>query len=344
MKKILKPNKRLLLSQLLWKKRLNKQQLPHAGYMGNGGDIHLVLGVDGTGISHFVQLLSQSLPENHYIHHPLVKFEPKLTLSNHGERLAMPYQKVLTADHPMSRVYRIYVEREQAEKRYDLMAEDREAPPDPILILKESHGLLATEALLRELKCHCLLYLSDPVLLAEQMFSKEGIETAYLDFESEAVMDPAFLKRFLAKDLRPALHAYKLIQRLSSRRQRRVQMKIFTIALIQHMFRMLAARYPELATLVDAAVIEDDPKRLEFPLVNWLGPENLHCATRVIGNSTFTQEGQQALRWTRSWPESITSFEALSNKDVKLAYKLLIDHQLMSDESKRKTWAGKSVA
>ena len=344
MKKLFKQNKRLLLSQLLWKKRLNKQHMPHAGYMGNGGDIHLVLGVDGAGISHFVQLLSQSLPENHYIHHPLVKFEPKLTLCNQGERLAMPYQKVLSADHPMSRVYRIYAEREQAERKYDLMADVKEAKQDPILILKESHGLLATEALLRELKCHCLLYVSDPVLLAEQMFSREGLDTPYLDYESEAVMDPVFLKRFLAKDLRPALHAYKLIQRLSSSRQRRVQMKIFTIALIQHMFRMLAARYPELATLVDAAVIEDDPRRLEFPLVNWLGPENLHCASRVISNATFTQEGQHALRWTRSWPESITSFEALSNKDVKLAYKLLIDHHLMSDESKRKTWAGKSVA
>ncbi|MBW9257324.1 MAG: hypothetical protein K1562_06830 [Candidatus Thiodiazotropha sp. (ex. Lucinisca nassula)] len=344
MKKIHKSNKRLLLSQLLWKKRLNKQQLPHAGYISHGGDIHLVLGVDGAGIGHFVQLLSQSLPEHHYIHYPLAKFEPKLTLSNQGERLAMPYQKILSADHPMSRVYRIYAERAQAERRYDLMAEEQEATPDPILILKESHGLLATEALLRELKCHCLLYVSDPVLLAEQMFSKEGMETTYLDFESEAVMDPAFLKRFLAKDLRPALHAYKLIQRLPSARQRRVQMKIFTIALIQHMFRMLAARYPELATLVDAAVIEDDPRRLEFPLVNWLGPENLHSASRVISNSTFTPEGQNVLRWTRSWLESITNFEALSNKDVKLAYKLLIDHHLMSDETKRKTWAGKSVA
>ncbi|MCG7874420.1 MAG: hypothetical protein JAZ11_20265 [Candidatus Thiodiazotropha lotti] len=344
MKKLHKPNKRLLLSQLLWKKRLDKQQLPHAGYMGNGGDIHLVLGVEGAGISHFVQLLSQALPENHYIHHPLVKFEPKLTLSNHGERLAMPYQKVLTADNPMSRVYRIYAERAQAEKKFDLMAEDKPSDPDPTLILKESHALLATEALVRELKCHTLLYVSDPVLLAEQMFSREGMETSYLDFESEAVMDPTFLKRFLAKDLRPVLHAYKVIQRLRSSRQRQVQMKIFTIALIQYMFRMLAARYPELATLVDAAVIENDPRRLEFPLVNWLGAENLHSASRVIANATFTPQGQETLRWTRSWPESITTFEALSSKDVKLAYKLLIDHHLMSDESKRKTWAGKSVA
>jgi hypothetical protein len=334
MKNIRKPNKRLLLSQLIWKKRLNQQHLPHAGYMGNGGDLHLVLGVDGSGISHLVQLLSQALPGNHYIHHPLVKFEPKLTLCNQGHSLAMPYQKVLSADHPLSRVYRIYAERAQAEKKFDLMQEESEAAQDPMLILKETHGLLATEPLLRELKCHCLLYVSDPVLLAEQIFSREGMDASYLDFESEAVMDPVFLKRFHSKQIRSILHAFKLIQRIASNRQRRVQMKIFTIALIQHMFRMLAARYPELATVVDAPIIESDPRRLEFPLVNWLGPEKRESASRIVSSATFSPDGQQALRWTRSWPESITGFEALSDKDVKLAYKLLIEHHLMSDESK----------
>jgi hypothetical protein len=344
MKKIRKPNKRLLFSQLIWKKRLNQQHLPHAGYMGNGSDIHLILGVDGAGISHLVQLLSQALPGNHYIHHPLVKFEPKLTLCNQGQRLAMPYQKVLSADHPLNRVYRIYAERAQAEKKFDLMHEQSETAQEPMLILKETHGLLATEALLRELKCHCLLYVSDPVLLAEQIFSRQGVDTDYLEFEHQAVMDPAFLKRFLAKDIRSILHAYKLIQRIPSSRQRRVQMIIFTIALIQHMFRMLAARYPELATVVDAPFIESGPKRLEFPLVNWLGPENMDSATRVVTTATFSPDGQNTLRWMRSWPESITGFEVLSAEDVKLAYKLLTDHNLLSDETKRRTWVEKSVA
>ncbi|MEJ2619069.1 MAG: hypothetical protein P8163_02160 [Candidatus Thiodiazotropha sp.] len=344
MKKSLKQSKRLLLSQLIWKKRVNQQHLPHAGYMGNGGEIHLVLGIDGAAISHLVQLLSQALPHNHYIHHPLVKFEPKLTLSSQGERLAMPYQKTISADHPLSRVYRIYAERELTEKRYNLLDEEKEDVQDPTLILKESHGLLATEALLRELKCHCLMVLSDPVLLAEQIFSRQGMATPYLDFESQAVMDPTFLKRFLAKDVRSILHAYKLIQRLPSHRQRQVQMKIFTIALIQHMFRMLAARYPELATVVDVAVVEDNPIRLEFPLVNWLGPDNLQAAKRVVSSTTFSPDGQKSLRWNNSWPESITSFESLSAKDVKLAYKLLIDHQLVSDQTKRETWMAKSVA
>jgi hypothetical protein len=121
-------------------------------------------------------------------------------------------------------------------------------------------------------------------------------------------------------------------------------MKIFTIALIQHMFRMLAARYPELATVVDVALVEDDPMRLEFPLVNWLGPEKLQVAKRVLSTTTFSPDGHKSLRWVNSWPETITSFESLSAKDVKLAYKLLIDHQLVSDEAKRKTWMAKSVA
>jgi hypothetical protein len=339
MKQIPRQNKRLSISQLIWKRRLNQIYTPHAGYMGNGGDIHLMLGVNGAGINHLTQLLSQALPDGQYIHHPLLKFEPKLTLSNQGDRLAIPYHKELAADHPLNRIYRIYAEMNMVETRHDLFQEGDETSKEIVLIMKETHGLLATEALLRELKCHVLFYVSDPVILTEQIFSREGVDTRYLDLESEAVMDFRFLKRFFSHDVRAVLHAYKLIRRLPSDRQRSVQRKIFTIALIQHMFRMLAVRYPELATVVDFALIERDPRCLEFPLVNWLGSNNLERIKPVIDKATFTQDGQESLRWTRSWPESITTFEALSAEDVRMAYQLLIDHKLMRDEGKNKAWA-----
>ena len=339
MKKIPKQNKRLFFSRLLWNKRLNQKHMPHAGYMGNGGDINLILGINGPGINHLTQLLPQALSNGHYIHHPLTKFEPKLTLSNQGDRLAIPYHKDLTADHPLNRIYRIYAEESLAKNNYNLLLlGESDASRGAFLIMKEVHGLLATEALLRELQCHVLFYVSDPVILAEQLFSREGLDTTYLDLESEAVMDSRFLKRFFPRDFRTVLHAYKLIHRLPSGRQRRVQMKVFTIALIQHMFRMLAARYPELASVIDFALIENDPKRLEFPLVNWLGPDSLDHTKRLLSGATFTADGQKSQRWTWSWPESINAFEALSSEDVRTAYQLMIDHKLMPDEGKRKTW------
>ena len=153
--------------------------------------------------------------------------------------------------------------------------------------MKETHSLLATEALLRELQCHALFYISDPVILAEQIFSREGLNTSYLELESKAVMESRFLKRFLSHDLRAVLHAYKLIQRLPTDRQRSIQMKVFTIALIQHMFRMLAARYPELASVVDFECIENDPERLQFPLVNWLGSNGLGHSELVLNRSNL---------------------------------------------------------
>lgn len=342
MKQIPLQNKRLMISQLIWKGRLNQTHTPHAGYMGNGGDIHLMLGVNGSGINHLIQLLSQALPDGQFIHHPLLKFEPRLTLSSQGDRLAVPYHKELAADHPLNRIYRIYAEMNQVEPCHELLREENETTQARLLILKETHGLLATEALLRELQCHVLFYVSDPVMLAEQIFSREGADAPYLDLESKAVMDFRFLKRFFSHDVRAVLHAYKLIQRLPSERQRRVQRKIFTIALIQHMFRMLSARYPELATVVDFTLIEPDPRRLEFPLVNWLGSNNLERIKPVLDKATFTQQGQTLLRWTRSWPESITTFEALSAEDVRLGYKLLTDHKLMRDEGKSKTWGERS--
>jgi hypothetical protein len=343
MRNINRQNKYLFLSQLLWKRRVNRKYMPHAGYMGSGGDIHLMLGVNGTGINHMAQLLSQALPNNHYVHNPLVRFEPKLTLSNQGDRLAIPYHKTLAADHPLNRIYRIYAERFLLTDNVNIWEMESAATQADMLIMKESNSLLATESLLRELKCHVLFYVSDPVILAEQIFLREGLDTPYLDLESEAVVDFHFLKRFLSNDIRAVLHAYKLLQRLSSGRQRRVQKKIFTIALIQHMFHKLAVRYPELATIVDFAQIQNDPKCLEYPLVNWLGPNRIEDSKRVLSMATFTPNGHKFRRWTRSWPESITTFEMLSSEDVKMAYQLITDHKLMGDEGQIKTWVEKSA-
>jgi hypothetical protein len=188
-----------------------------------------------------------------------------------------------------------------------------------------------------------LFYVSDPVILAEQIFSHEGLDTPYLDLESEAVMDFRFLKRFFSHNLHAVLHTYKLIQRLTSRRRRRVQMKIFTIALIQHMFQMLVVRYPELATVVDFALIENSPKCLEFPLVNWLGQNGMESSKQVLNTAPFTPDGQNSQRWTHSWPESINTFETLPLEDVRLAYQLIVDHDLVRDEGKSKTWTERSA-
>jgi hypothetical protein len=339
MKKPLRQNNRLSISQLIWNTRINYQFLPHAGYMGNGGEIHLLLGINGTGINHLAQLLSQALPNNHYINYPLAKFEPKLTFSNLGDRLATPYHKKLATDHPLNRVYRIYAERYLLKTTHNLQPIEDDTSQHALLILKETHALLATEALLRELKCHVLFYASDPVILAEQIFQREGVNTSYLDLESEAVMDHYFLKRFLAHDLHAVLHAYKLIQRLP-RHQRRMQIKIFAISLIQHMFRMLAARYPELVTVIDFALIENDPKHLQFPLINWLGPNSLEHSKHLLDTASFTPDGKKVRRWTRSWPESINIFEILSAEDVRMAYQLIINRELIHDEVQPKICNG----
>jgi hypothetical protein len=341
MKKSLRPNKRLYISQLLWEKRLDHKYMPHAGYMGNGEEIHLMLGVNGAGINHLARLVSQALYNSRYIDLPLAKFEPKLTLSNRGYRLGIPYHKNLTGNHPMIRTYRIHAERNLLERKHIECLLGNEMPQDILLIMKEVHGLLATEALLRELKCHVLFYISDPVILAEQIFSREGLDTPYLELESAAVMDPRFLKRFFPHDIRTVLHAYKLINRSYTARQRRVLMKIFTIALIQHMFRMLAARYPESATVVDYGVIQSDPKQLDYPLVNWLGTNGVERANDVLNTATFTPDGQTSMRWKSSWPELLTAFDILSAEDVSAAYQVILDHKLMRDEGKREIWSEK---
>lgn len=301
----------------MWRQRFERAHGARSGLWGDGTKVHLMLGVGGSSIDHLARIVSRPGLQLRFYNALLAKFEPKLILSKTGDRLAVPYQRTLDKYHPLSRIYRML---EESDKEWaGLNICNRPDTSDlselPCLV-KESHGLLATEALFKGLKAKALLYVGDPVKTVDRLLEQQGMHTSYLEVEGRSVLAPRFLSRYLRRDHVQVMKVHRIIRHATDGRKRTILNKVLVVALIQHMFRLLAARYPEQAILVEYERLEKQPELLEEFLTRLMGDKGATIARKALDASTIVLNGQMNLMWKYAWPESAPRYAVLTDKEV----------------------------
>ncbi len=318
------PEKQRNIRQWMWRQRLEKRYWPYAGMVGDGTGLHFVLGMAGSGSEHLMRLMTQSGVKLRGYKGMLKRFEPRLDFGAGEDSLALRYSKELPFEHPLLRVYRMLMESDNewaiqhASNHPD--REDLESLP---CVVGESHALLGTEALLRGLGAKALLYVGDPLRLVDSLFAQWGEASTYLLAEGRSMLAPRFLSRFFRRDFKRVLEAYKRIRRLRDPRQQNIAHRVLIAGMMEHMFRILAARYPQQAMLVEFGQLLDNPYYLEDLLRRLLGDPGLEIARTVTVLSTFKPENRNTLVWHNSWPEQAIFPRYLSESEVRLCRDLL---------------------
>jgi hypothetical protein len=315
--------KRQSVRNWMWRQRLERANSSHAGLVGEGSELRFVLGISGTGAERLARVVAQPEVNLRFFHEPLGRFVPRLVLAGGGDRLAMPYTKELDVYHPVMRVLRMLVEGDNLWARRLNNRVKAEDPGTLPCLVSMSHGLLATEAMLRSLGAKALLYVGDPVKAVDRLLEDEGLESPYLEAEARSVLAPYFLARFLRRDYAPVLHGWRKIARQPDARRRKVLRLIVVSALIQRMFRMLAARYPSQAILVEYEQLARDPGLLNALLERLYGESGLEMAQTVALNSTFLPHKSVRPVWKAGWPEQIPAPLFLTSEEVQAGYRLL---------------------
>ncbi len=318
------PEKQHNIRQWLWRQRLEKRYWPYAGMVGEGTGLHFVLGLAGGGGEHLMRLLTQKGVAVRGYKGLLQRFEPRLDFGAGEDRLAVEYAKDMPFDHPLLRVYRMLMEfdNDWTSQHLSNRPETGDLESLPCLV-GETHALLGTEALLRGLGAKALLYVGDPVRMVDSLFAQWGEESTYLLAEGRNMLAPQFLSRFYRRDFRKVLEAHKRIRRLSDPRQRNIAHRVLVAGLMEHMFRMLAARYPRQVQLVEFGQLVDNPYYLEDSLRNFLGDPGLQIARTVTLLSTFKPENRNHLVWHNSWPEQMSYPRYLTESELRLCRELL---------------------
>ncbi len=237
-------------SEWLWQKRFSRMYASDTGMKGDPTRLRLVLGSAGGAPDWLAALIARSAPRVRFYNEPLKRLSPPMALSAGPDRCSIGFSKTLPAQHSLLRVMRMLVERDNVWAAERMSNRLPHAPYDPgICLVKESRALLAAEAMVRDLGARTLFVLSEPVRAVDDIFAHQGLESAYLDYEDQAVLDPAFLARFLPRDKEDVLASARIIGKLPRSRERRALARAMTIGLLNRMFLMLAARYPRAAAV-----------------------------------------------------------------------------------------------
>jgi hypothetical protein len=186
--------------------------------------------------------------------------------------------------------------------------------PDTCLV-KESRGLLATEALLRGFRCPGLLLVSEPVRTVDQVLAAEGLGSAYLEAEGDAVLRPGFVARFMPRDSRQVVAAARVIRGLRDSRERCILGRVLTVGLLNRMFRMLDARYPA-AIAVSLRQLSAAPQNLPRLIVSLLGEGWRDSADIQVADACVTVPGQGLARGQLTVPTLNEPLRFLSLKEA----------------------------
>ncbi|MCU7959436.1 MAG: hypothetical protein KZQ58_05435 [gamma proteobacterium symbiont of Bathyaustriella thionipta] len=305
----------------LWRKKFEHTFGSYAGLSEDDALLRLIFGLQGSHVDWLTELLLKSLPDAACFIDPLANIKPPLQLGRHSERLASDYHKDIPQHHPAVRVLRLLGNSQQAKlEPYRSKRTSTEANP---VLIKEQQAPLLLEAIIRQLQIPSLLMLRDPVRTADRVFSLPVAQQYLFKYEFNSLLQPAFLLHFLPLGYKPVLHTAHILKHIKNEREKLSLQQVLSTALINAMFRMLAAKYPRVSTISHESLFrqpQDSLKILsQFIGDKWTANSEMTVMSELPDpdlSATQTQE----LPWRLLRP-----YDSFSQDEVACCRQLLID-------------------
>jgi hypothetical protein len=119
---------------------------------------------------------------------------------------------------------------------------ERDDPYWQVCFVKEVHGLLASEAVIRSLGCPTALVLRDPVMTVDSILRTNGWHSGYLEAEARHLLERATEEQ-IAPGFAQLQTAARGLCGLAGKRQRAVLRMVFVVTSLHLLFRRLDAEH-----------------------------------------------------------------------------------------------------
>jgi hypothetical protein len=224
-----------------WRKAFRRAHPGLSEHTGEPERIRLILGPGRSGTSWLSSVLSRSSTPLRFVSEPLHPFRPKLPYSSTYDHTAVPYRPSIEEDSPLVRVYMALTSRDDSLSR--ALPEEtlrRDDKSFSVCLIKEVHSLLATEALVKTLRCPVIFLTRDPVYVVDSLMSFRGLNAPIWRDEANYVRERLFLSRFFGDEGEMIKEAYRRNDRELNRRTRAITEKVLTVAIINKMLHILS--------------------------------------------------------------------------------------------------------
>lgn len=283
---------RCKLAEGRWQKKFKKMHPKLSAYSGEPQKLRLILGPGRSGTTWLSRVLGKSATSLRFFIEPLHPFKVKLPLSRKFDRTAIPYQSSLDDSHPLVRVYKSLT---FPEYNWDsLLPKELTVRNDidfSFCLVKEVHSLLATEALLKNLKCPALFITRNPIYVVDSVLSYQGLDTRLWQNESNYITDTSFLMRYFPDQGDEIRKYYASNDGTSNNKKQIILSKVLTVSILNKMLYILSNEL-DFVYLIEYEKLCSTPNEIFAKAAAFLSLE-IGAETLKFLNSTQTKKNEE---------------------------------------------------
>jgi hypothetical protein len=206
----------------------------------NHKKLRLVLGLGRSGTTWVSNTLAKTKTPLRYFEEPLFHINPKLKFNTPPDHTAIGFTESFSENHPLVRIYRIFchpgIEHQFLPRQFVKRDDDH----FDVVLAKEVHGLLGTEALAKMLNIPILIITRNIFSIIDSLIKSQTIYTPYLVNEYKLVKEKNFLSYYFPKKKKILQTAFNQINSVTDKEDRLLLEKLITSFLITKMFEKLS--------------------------------------------------------------------------------------------------------
>jgi len=185
--------------------------------------------------------------------------------------MAAKYTPILGRWNPLRLIYGVFSSRETPSGLFEEGFYHLINPDASHVLIKEVHGLLAAEAMVKHFDAKFILINRNPLAIVDSLIVAQTVDTVYFVHEYQYMKNRQFLDTYFANTKEQILLTFSYIDQIASRDLRIISEKLFALYLLRHFFQRIAERYPQKVILKDYEQVIMNPDQEVSHLADFVG-------------------------------------------------------------------------
>lgn len=292
---------------------------PHAD-REHADNLRLVLGLGRSGTSWLAHVLGKADNPMRFLIEPLYGMENVPVFSQGYDQTALPYLPKLEENHPLLKYYEGWANPNWSGEMLPekLIRDDRDFS---VCLIKEVHSLLATEGLLKALRCPTIFITRNPLYVVDSLFATVGLDAPIWYHESHYIQDFTFLSCFCEGERLLVLNRFT--HRYESNREWMITRKALTVTLLNRMLTALSDEF-EHAMHIQYEELCRQPKQEFMRAFGFLGLEMGEEAKRFLKETQSVKDAGDPYSIYRDTASQVNRpLKFLTEKEAVMVQKVL---------------------